>query len=161
MSIINFKSEVKTQTTTTDFEPLPEDRYTLRVEKAEKSPTKAGGEKISTTFVVESGELTKLKFKGRKIWHNFNIGGKSNIYLYNFLKAINSPLIDNDNITIETIIIEMQGKVVTALAEPGKTLAGKDTSNLSRFTGLNADGKAPASAENAKINPPKGDALFA
>ncbi len=155
MSIINFKTDVKTQTTTTDFEPLPEDRYTLRVEKAEKSPTKAGGEKITTTFIVESGELTKAKFKGRKIWHNFNIGGKSNIYLYNFLKAINSPLIDNDNISIETIMIEMQGKVVTALAEPGKTPTGKDTSNLSKFVGVtdakpaSGTGANPASDKNA------------
>lgn len=55
-----------------DYSPLPKGEYVLSCVDAEVKATKSGGEMISATFEVLSGQHT-----GRKIWNNFNIHNKS------------------------------------------------------------------------------------
>lgn len=53
----------------TNFEPLPEGEYTVKVDSTELKATKNGtGQFIKTAFVVLAP-----KFQGRKLFHNFNI----------------------------------------------------------------------------------------
>lgn len=156
MAIINFKTEVKSQanSNTGEFEPIPMDRFILTAEKAEASKTQKGGDKIQVTFVIESGEQSQKKYAKRKIWHSFNIGGKSNIYLFNYLQAISSPLVDQDDVTLEDICKAIQGSKVSALAEPGMSSTNKPVSNLSNFKAIG--GVVSAATPTAA----KSDSLF-
>lgn len=130
-NVLNFNSEVSKQVNT--FDSLPEDRYTVTVEEAAVAPTKAGGEMIKVTFLVDSG-----KFKGRKLWHQFPLGGKSNIFLFNFLKVINSTLITQDGVTPQDIAGSLKGTQVSVWVEPDKTQNGTPTNKLSKFQVGNA-----------------------
>jgi len=125
-NVLNFNSEVSKQVNT--FDSLPEDRYTVTIEEAAVAPTKAGGEMIKVTFLVDSG-----KFKGRKLWHQFPLGGKSNIFLFNFLKVINSTLITQDGVTPQDIAGSLKGAQVSVWVEPDKTQNGTPTNKLSKF----------------------------
>lgn len=53
----------------TNFEPLPDGEYTVKIDGTELKATKNGtGQFIKTAFVVLAP-----KFQGRKLFHNFNI----------------------------------------------------------------------------------------
>lgn len=143
---INFKSDVANQVST--FDSLPEDRYNVEVEAAEVAPTKAGGQMIKVTFLVADG-----KHKGRKLWNQFNIGGKSNIFLFNFLKAVNSSLVDQDGVTPQLIAGSLKGAKCSVYVEPDKTQNGNPTNKLSKFaavTGAAGMMSAPASTPAPK-----------
>lgn len=67
---MNFKDVKNTPQT---FEPIPEGRYSLEIEGAEKKKSAKGKNMISVTFKI-SGD----KFKGRKIWSNFVLDPSEN-----------------------------------------------------------------------------------
>jgi hypothetical protein len=131
------------------FDALPEDRYSVVVEEAVVAPTKAGGEMIKITFLVEDG-----KYKGRKLWHQFPLSEKANIFLVNFLKVVNPGLIKN-GVTPQEITAGLKGTHLTAWAEPSTTQNGNPTNKLGKFQGTGTvAGDAPVA------NAPK-KALFA
>jgi|GEM_PF-4192562 len=149
MNLLNFNSEISKEAKT--FDALPEDRYTLAVDEAVVAPTKAGGQMIKITFNVVDG-----KYKGRKLWHQFPIGEKSNIFLYNFLKTIKSPLISQDGVTLEDVAKSLKGVVLTAWAEPDKTKNGTPTNNLKQFLSIegstNNDALPPTSPKRTMFS---------
>jgi len=60
--------EVDANQASTGFGPMPEGVYQLMVEKVEDKPNKKGtGALLELTIIVVDG-----KFKGRKLWENFN-----------------------------------------------------------------------------------------
>lgn len=55
-----------------DYTPVPAGVYRLKATNAEQKATRTGGEMIAVTFQIAEGQ-----FKGRLIWHNFNVVNKS------------------------------------------------------------------------------------
>lgn len=141
MSTYNLEDTAATANT---FESLPEDRYTLVVEEAAAMPTKAGGEMIKITFVVEDG-----KYKARKLWHQFPLSEKANIFLVNFLKIVNPKLIKN-GVTPQEIAAGLKGSKLTAWAEPTATQNGNPTNKLSKFQAIAAETPAAPAASAPK-----------
>ena len=141
MSTLNFASEIANQVNT--FESLPEGQYTVKVESAEVAPTSKGGQMIKVQFVVTEG-----KYKGRKLWNQFSIGEKSTKFLYLFLQAVNSPLIAQDNVTLEDIAASLKGAVCLTWATPSITSTGNASNNIGNFkpvaTGTQTTGTASA-----------------
>jgi len=111
------------------FEALPEGRYNITVENAELTTASTGTEMIKVTFVVNDE-----KFRNRKLWHNFAMTQKSLIYLFNFLKAGGSSLLDEENVENAVIAKSMIGMKVSAFTEPGTTPAGNPKNDLSKWT---------------------------
>ena len=126
---LNFK-EIGTQSS--DFESLPEGWYTLKADKAElrTSPT-SGNEYISVTFSVNEGQ-----YKNRLVWHNFTLTAKSLVWLYAFLKAVGSNLIDKEDADTSMVENEIVGKIVSAYLEPSATNTGKATNTIKKFTAV-------------------------
>lgn len=58
---------------TTDFDPLPADKYLAVITESEMKPTKAGtGSYLQLTFEVLDGQ-----FKGRKVWARLNLANSN------------------------------------------------------------------------------------
>lgn len=57
-----------------NYDPVPEDDYTLLALEAEEKETSTGGTMIKVKY-----EITKGEFKGRWVWQNFNIVNKSDV----------------------------------------------------------------------------------
>lgn len=111
-----------------EFKALPLGRYKIKVMEAKATLSKSGKDMIQVTFAVTEG-----KYANRRLWHNFVLGGNSNIFLYNFLKAIDSPLIEEEKVTPEIIAESIVGSICTAAAEPTTGQNGKEGNNLSGF----------------------------
>lgn len=114
-----------------DFEVLPLDRYNLRVEEAQLKKATTGNDMIATTFVITEGD-----FKNRKLWNNFTLTPKAMVFLYNFLKAGKSDLIDKEDVETDEILKAMVGLEVSAYAEPGLTPAGNPKNTLSKWQAI-------------------------
>lgn len=124
---INFKKV--SEESNTGFDPLPENRYNITVEKAEVTTAATGTEMVKAQFVVTDGD-----FKGRKLWNNFTLTPKSYVYLYNFLKAAGSKLIDNNDVNEAQVASEMVGMRVSAFVETKNNNMGNPVNTLSRFS---------------------------
>ena len=111
-----------------DFEALPMNRYNLKVEAAEFTKASTGNDMIATTFVVTEGE-----FKNRKLWNNFTLTPAAMVFLFQFLKAAGSDLIDKEDISGSEIANAMVGMEVSAYTEPSKTNAGNPRNVLTQW----------------------------
>ncbi len=130
MSSYNLKA------TKRSFDPLPTDRYTMKVESTEVDPhTKDGteGHKITVVFRVVGGE-----FENRKLWD----------YIYlpwtawkarTILEAGGSTLADAENITADGIAAALLGAEVSAWVESSKSDEGKDRTNLKEYKSVAGD----------------------
>lgn len=147
MSMFNFKDIEKESGT--GYDPIPEDRYTLKVEKAEQVKTKDGSkDMLKVTFTVAD---EKSKFKNRKLWHQITMTDKSKIVVFSFLKALQSPLIESEkNISLEEIIEDIQGRSLSAFVEISVLNNGKEVNSAKEFKPI--EGKAKTEK--------KGDSLF-
>tara|TARA_Y100000034_G_C6852159_1_gene386691 strand:- start:81 stop:509 length:429 start_codon:yes stop_codon:yes gene_type:complete len=123
------------------FEPLPEGRYNVRVEDSSLTTASTGTQMISTQFVVTDGD-----FKGRKLWNNFTLTAKSLVYLYNFLKAAGSTLIDTEDIAEAEVATAMKGMVASAFVEPTTTNTGNPTNKIGKWGPPLTDGAVSGSA---------------
>ena len=111
---------------TGDFDALPEGRYSLSIDSAEEAVASTGTNMIKIAFRVSEGE-----HKNRMLWHNFTLTPKSYVYLFQFLKAAGSELIDKDDVEPSAIVASLPGTSVTAYTEPGTTNAGNPKNDLS------------------------------
>ena len=128
---INFKTDVGN--TTGDFDALPEGRYNLSVDTAEQTVASTGTKMIKVAFRVDDGD-----YKNRMLWHNFALTPKSYVFLYQFLKAAGSSLIDEDDVDESNIIATLPGMKISAWTEPGTTNAGNPKNDLSRWQAIEA-----------------------
>lgn len=130
MSLFNFK-EIEKEAGT-GYDPIPEDRYTLKVEEAKQVKTKDGTkDMLKVTFVVDDA---KSKFKNRKLWHQITMTPKSKIVLFSFLKALQSPLIESEkDVSLEDIIADIQGRSLSAFVEVSLTTTGKEVNSAKEF----------------------------
>jgi len=113
---------------TGDFDALPEGRYSLSIDSAEEAVASTGTNMIKIAFRVSEGA-----HKNRMLWHNFTLTPKSYVYLFQFLKAAGSELIDKDDVEPAAIVASLPGVSVTAFTEPGTTNAGNPKNDLSRW----------------------------
>jgi len=128
---INFKDIG--QNTGGDFSPLPENRYNVKVEKAEVKTASTGTKMISAEFVVTEGD-----FKGRKLWNNFTLTPKAYVYLYNFLKSAGSNMINNEDIDENQVASDMVGLSASAFVETRTTTNGNPANVMGKFSGIDA-----------------------
>jgi len=113
-----------------DFESLPEDRYIVRVEKAEVVKTKKEPvrDMIKVTFVVDEG-----KYKGRKLWHQIVITSKTQGILLSFLKALQSPLITQEGVQMHQILADIVNRKASVYCKPSVTTSGNASNELEKF----------------------------
>ena len=116
-----------------DFTPLPENRYNVKVEKAEVKTASTGTKMISAEFVVTEGD-----FKGRKLWNNFTLTPKAYVYLYNFLKSAGSTMITDENVDEVKVAAEMPGLTASAFVETRTTTNGNPANVMGKFSGTDA-----------------------
>tara|TARA_Y100000593_G_scaffold85663_1_gene163047 strand:- start:167 stop:577 length:411 start_codon:yes stop_codon:yes gene_type:complete len=117
-----------------DFTPLPENRYNVKVEKAEVKKASTGTTMISTEFVITDGD-----FKGRKLWNNFTLTPKAYVYLYNFLKSAGSDMISNEDVDENQVAADMVGLTASAFVEPRTTTNGNPTNVMGKFSTVTED----------------------
>ena len=135
MQNFNFPAIGKQSNNNDGFDALPEGRYNLVVEAAEQKIAKSSQRPmIEVTFRVIDG-----KYKNRKLWHNFSLTEKAAIFLYNFLKATGSSLIDEEDVNTKTIIEHITGRYVTAWTQPGKTPSGAPKNELKNWGPIKED----------------------
>lgn len=136
--------------TNKNFDSLPEDWYTLKVEKSELTDSKNGPK---TMIKVQFGVISPAKYSKRKVWTNFNLIPKS---LWVIKLALESGGIDPKSLgdlTEEQIAETLQDLVVDGYLEKGTTNTGNPTNNVSNYRrALAGTGTAPVapSSSNSK-----------
>lgn len=130
--------EVKGQS----FDPIPEGRYTVVVDKAEITTTKeSGNPMIKATLKIVEGD-----FKNRLAWDNFVLTEKSLWKLKTFLEAAGSKLSESGNATEQDIANAMEGVKVSVFLENRTGENGQVTSNAKNYTAVEAQ---PAMAKKS------------
>jgi hypothetical protein len=117
----------------TEFEPIPEGRYSLRVESVEVIPHEkdnVSGEKIALTMVVTDGT-----YKNRKVWDNVFVPWAL-WKARQILEAGGSRLADSDNITAQGMATAMKGIEVSAFLEPKTGNNNNILINVSQYKSL-------------------------
>jgi len=133
---INLK-EVGENAQNTDFQPLPEGRYNVKITAAEVGKTKAGNEMITVTFDVTEG-----KYTNRKLWSNFTLTDKAYVYIYTLLKATGSDLIDEEDVNAADIAQGlMSGQCSVNVNIDNNTLNGKPRNTVTNFKSLEEAGE--------------------
>tara|TARA_B100000700_G_C14740891_1_gene712935 strand:- start:117 stop:551 length:435 start_codon:yes stop_codon:yes gene_type:complete len=117
-----------TEIGSSDFEPIPEGRYNIKVQEAKTGTSGTGNPKIDVTY-----ELVGVDgFKGRKVWHTFSLQQKALFALKNFLTACESDVINKD-LDAEDVVKEMVGLTCSCYITPATSTTGKPVSRLSNF----------------------------
>jgi hypothetical protein len=83
-----------------NFPPLPEARYNFRCSKAEASVNDEGQDVVKATFEVIGND----KYNGRLVWTNFMFTEKMFWKTISLLKALDSPLVDSDDLEVAEFI---------------------------------------------------------
>jgi hypothetical protein len=128
---VNFK-KIGADAGNTDFQPLPEGRYNVKITAAEVGKTKNDNDMITVTFDVMDG-----KYTNRKLWSNFTLTDKAYVYIYSLLKAVGSDLIDEENVEPSDISKSLIGGKCSIMASiDNNTLNGKPRNTVSGFKSL-------------------------
>ena len=128
---VNFK-KIGEDAGNTDFQPLPEARYNVKITAAEVGKTKNDNDMITVTFDVTEG-----KFTNRKLWSNFTLTDKAYVYIYSLLKAVGSDLIDEEDVEPSDISKSLIGGTCSVMAQiDNNSLNGKPRNTVSSFKSL-------------------------
>ena len=143
---VNFK-EVGENSQNTDFQPLPEDRYNVKITAAEVGTTKNDNEMITVTFDVIEG-----KYTNRKLWSNFTLTEKAFVYLYSLLKAIGSDLISSEDVETAEIAKELVGGQCSVMANiESNTQTGKPRNTVSNYKSVEEAGELTAATKGKNL----------
>ena len=132
---INFK-KIGEKADNTDFQPLPEDRYNVKITEAKTAKTKNDNDMITVTFDVTDGDFTN-----RKLWSNFTLTEKAYVYIYTLLKAVGSNLIDEEDVTIEDISKALIGGKCSVMTGIETGTNGKPRNTISNYKSLEEVGE--------------------
>jgi len=128
---VNFK-KIGEDAGNTDFQPLPEGRYNVKITAAEVGKTKNDNDMITVTFDVMDG-----KYTNRKLWSNFTLTDKAYVYIYTLLKAVGSDLIDEEDVEPSDISKSLIGGKCSIMASiDNNTLNGKPKNTVGGFKSL-------------------------
>lgn len=143
---INLK-EIGENAQNTDFQPLPEARYNVKITAAELGKTKNDNDMITVTFDVMEG-----KYTNRKLWSNFTLTDKAFVYIYALLKAIGSSLIDEEDVEPKEIAKSLIGGQCSVMAQvDNNTLNGKPRNTVSGFKSLEEAGELADVSSSTKL----------
>lgn len=132
---INLK-EIGESSQTTEYSPLPEGRYNVKITAAEIGKTKtSNNDMITVTYEVIEG-----KYTNRKLWSNFTLTPKAYVYLYSLLKAIKSDLIEEEDVEPEEIAKALVGGKCSILAQVETSNGTKTKNVVSNFKSLDEAG---------------------
>jgi len=114
-----------------DFEPLPVDRYILKCVEATLGKSKAGKDKISTTFEIQDEE-----YKNRKVWHEFSLQEAAWFNLKNYFAA--AKVDASGDIEFKNLPGMMLNTVVSAFLEQS-TYEGKTSNKVKNWGAVDED----------------------
>ena len=131
--IFNFKKAKEENT----LSAVPANRYIVKMTQVEQRKSKnTDTPMLSIEFTILTGE-----YKNRKLWHRISLNtDKSAIFLLNLLTAVNSPLVESDNVTIEQICNELKDKVCSVYADV-KLFEGKQINETKSICALSDEEK--------------------
>jgi len=140
---LNLKS-AKENISDDGYAVIPEGRYDLIIESgAQKTSKAAGNPMLEVQF-----KILGPNFANRKVWHNFMLTDGSEKFLVFFLEAVGvKDLLEEDDVSTETILRSIIGKTVSAFNEPrdGRT-------NLKNWKESDTPDAASAPKEKAASN---------
>ena len=87
-----------------EYAPIPRDRYPIRCIEAEQTVSQSGNDMVEGTF-----EITGENYAGRRIWDRFVWTGNTMWKVANILKAGESSLAEDSNLSIENFVRELSG----------------------------------------------------
>ena len=113
-----------------DYELLTPGRYIFTIESGQEKKSKSGNLMLEFTLTVEGP-----KFKNRKLWANFSLIEKAQVYLIRFIEACGKEELTNrEDATSEDIIKALQGSVVSGYVDQEKGYDGKLRNIVKNFT---------------------------
>jgi Protein of unknown function (DUF669) len=127
------------------FDPIPEGRYNVVVDKAELTTAKdSGNAMIKTTLKITDGD-----FKGRLVWDNFVLIDNSLWKLKGFLEAIKSNIAESTSATEQDAATAMVGAHVSVYLEPRVGENGNVSSNVKNYAAI--EQLAPATKAKSSL----------
>jgi len=120
----------------TDFQPLPEGRYNVKITAAEVGLTKNKNDMITVTFDVIEG-----KYTNRKLWSNFTLTDKAVVYVYSLLKALDSDLIDEEDVEPSDIAKALVGGTCSVMVTIESGLNNKSRNVVGGYKSLDEAGE--------------------
>ena len=128
----------------TDFQPLPEARYNVKITAAEIGKTKKNNDMITATFDVTEGDYTN-----RKLWSNFTLTEKAYVYIYSLLKAVGSDIIDSEDVEPSDIAKSLiGGKCSVMVSIEANPMNDKPRNTVSNFKSLEEAGDLAGQNKN-------------
>jgi hypothetical protein len=112
------------------FDSMPENWYTIRVEKAELADSKNGP---NTMIKAQFAVVSPAKYSKRKVWNNFNLGSKSLWVLKNFFEAAGIDPNSLGDISEQQLATKMVDLVVDGYLEPSTTNTGKPSNTIKNY----------------------------
>jgi hypothetical protein len=116
----------------TNFEPIPDGRYSLKIDSVSVTPHTKGeqdGHRFEVAFTITDGD-----HKGRKVWDNIYLPWVT-WKMCALLEAGGAPT-DDENATPESIIAALTGLEVSAYIVTTTGSNDKPRSNLSDYTAI-------------------------
>jgi hypothetical protein len=135
------------ETQAPSYSPVPEDRYEVEVVEVMQGNTQAGDIMLNIKFAI----VSPIKFAGRSLWANMSLGDKAIGFFKVFLEAIQSPLVDSAEATLDEIIQDMSGRRATCVAIPGKTPTGKDKNDLRHWKPIDLGNTSTEQEESVNL----------
>jgi hypothetical protein len=118
------------------FDPIADDRYTLKVESTDVEPhskNNIDGHKISITYRVVGGE-----FDNRKVWDNIYLPAAA-WKARTILEKGGSDLFSSEDISAQNIADALVGLEVSAYLENSKSESGADRTNVKDYTAVSGN----------------------
>lgn len=144
---LNLKKAKEEKNQGGDFQPIPQNRYDFVIEAAREKVSKSSGNPmIEVTLRIDDGQ----DFSNRKLWDNFSLSEKAQIYLVKFLQAAGvDDLLQEEKVTTDEVCREVVGKKVSGFVKI-TTGGDKPRNEISDYT--------PAQGVSKKGTPAAGTA---
>jgi hypothetical protein len=117
--------------TKSGFEPIPSDRYTIKVNEASVGPHVKNGTEAGERIELVC-HITEGKFANRKVWDYIYLPAAT-WKARQILEACKSNLINNADVDAQVIATELIGAEYSAWIESTLTGDGKNRTNLSDY----------------------------
>lgn len=116
------------------FSPLPTNRYTLKVEKAEVATSANGNEVIRLQFSVCDGD-----HKGRFCFDNLVFTDNSLWKVRTLLEKVGSDLIGKTDVSPAQVATALMGKQLSVYVEKGFNNKGSEINTLKEYQSVSDD----------------------
>lgn len=113
------------------FAPIPQDRYTFSIEKAELGESQTGNPLIKLQLKVKGGG-----FDGRYVFDSLVFVDNSLWKVKTYLDAVKSKLTESENVEMQEVADALLGKELSAWCEitAARSPGGPQSNKLSQWT---------------------------